>query len=139
MSLAWLLLQFLACALLIARAGLVLCRSADALAQAHGWGRGWVGLALLATVTSLPELAGFGVVMLGLVALSLVTGHRAPALLHVGVYSPLLLALYLLALKAVHAHEHQAAAPPVPAQRAAARHTWRSFGLAALVVLASDW
>ena len=32
-------------------------RSADALATAYGWGRGWVGLALLATVTSLPELA----------------------------------------------------------------------------------
>jgi cation:H+ antiporter len=55
--LAWLLLQFAGCAVLIARAGYVLSRSADALAEAHGWGRGWVGLALLATVTSLPELA----------------------------------------------------------------------------------
>jgi cation:H+ antiporter len=57
MSLGWLVLQFLVCALLIARAGFVLSRSADALAEAYGWGRGWVGLALLATVTSLPELA----------------------------------------------------------------------------------
>jgi cation:H+ antiporter len=57
MSLSWLLLQFALCAVLIARAGYVLSRSADALAQAYGWGRGWVGLALLATVTSLPELA----------------------------------------------------------------------------------
>ncbi|MCL4699565.1 MAG: sodium:calcium antiporter, partial [Burkholderiaceae bacterium] len=143
---AWLLVQFMVCAVLIARAGYVLSRSADALAEAHGWGRGWVGLALLATVTSLPELAsgisavafvdapnlavgnalgacvvnllflvvvdalqrhqpmyreasathllsaGFGVVMLGFVALSLLTGTRAPAVLHVGVYSPMLLA-----------------------------------------------
>jgi len=56
-TLAWLLLQFALCALLIGRAGFVLSRSADQLAEAYGWGRGWVGLALLATVTSLPELA----------------------------------------------------------------------------------
>lgn len=194
MSLAWLLLQFAGCAVLIARAGYVLSRSADALADAHGWGRGWVGLALLATVTSLPELAsgisavafvdapnlavgnalgacvvnllflvvvdalqrrqpmyreasathllsaGFGVVMLGLVALSLLTGTRAPAVLHVGVYSPLLLALYLLALKAVHAHERrarvaEATRPPAPA--GATRREWRRFGVAALVVVAA--
>lgn len=57
MTLAWLALQFAVCAVLIARAGYVLSRSANFLADAHGWGRGWVGLALLATVTSLPELA----------------------------------------------------------------------------------
>ena len=51
------LLQFGLCALLIARAGWTLSHSADRLAASHGWGRGWVGLALLGTVTSLPELA----------------------------------------------------------------------------------
>jgi len=194
-NLAWLLLQFAGCAVLIARAGYVLSRSADALAEAHGWGRGWVGLALLATVTSLPELAsgisavafvdapnlavgnalgacvvnllflvvvdalqrhqpmyreasathllsaGFGVVMLGFVALSLLTGTRAPAVLHVGVYSPLLLALYLLALKGVHAHERQAlqaaATTRPPALSGHTRREWRRFALAALVVLAA--
>jgi cation:H+ antiporter len=175
MTLGWLVLQFAVCAVLIARAGFVLSRSADALAQAHGWGRGWVGLALLATVTSLPELAsgisavahvgapnlavgnvlgacvvnllllvlvgvlrrrqaisrdarathllsaGFGALMLGFVALSLCTDARAAAVLHVGVYSPLLMALYLFALKVVHGHERramaaaaQAQAPPAP-------------------------
>ena len=195
MSLAWLLLQFALCAVLIARAGYVLSRSADALAQAYGWGRGWVGLALLATVTSLPELAsgisavalvdapnlavgnalgacvinllflvvvdalqrgqplyreasathllsaGFGVVMLGFVALSLLTGSRAPAVLHVGIYSPMLLVLYLLALKGVHDHERRALAPkaggPEPAPAGSKRQEWRRFGLAALVVLAA--
>ena len=198
MSLAWLIFQFAVCAVLIARAGYVLSRSADALADAYGWGRGWVGLALLATVTSLPELAsgisavavvdapnlavgnalgacvfnllflvvvdalqreqpmyreasathllsaGFGVVMLGFVALSLLTGTRAPAVLHVGIYSPMLLALYLLALKGVHGHERQARAPgtatrsPVPAGQT--RDEWRRFGLAAGVVLvAGSW
>jgi cation:H+ antiporter len=57
MTLAWLLAQLALCALLIARAGFVLSRSADRLAALYGWGRGWVGLALLASVTSLPELA----------------------------------------------------------------------------------
>ena len=195
MSLAWMLIQFTVCAVLIARAGYALSRSADALAGAYGWGRGWVGLALLATVTSLPELASgisavafvdapnlavgnalgacvvnllflvvvdalqrhqpmyreasathllsaaFGVVMLGFVALSLLTGARAPALLHVGIYSPMLLALYLLALKGAHAHERRAMAAgpatrsPVPAGQT--RDEWRRFGLAAGVVLAA--
>ncbi|WP_298831930.1 sodium:calcium antiporter [uncultured Piscinibacter sp.] len=196
MSATWLALQFLVCAVLIAGAGFVLSRSADRLADALGWGRGWVGLALLATVTSLPELAsgisavalvnapnlavgnalgacvvnlaflvvvdllqrrqpmyrhasaahllsaGFGVVMLGFVAMSLVTGSGAPALLHIGLYSPALLALYLLVLKSVFAHEqaqrHSAGDAPVErVAPAAVRREWRRFGLAASVVLAA--
>lgn len=195
MTLAWLVFQFAGCAVLIARAGYVLSRSGDALAAAHGWGRGWVGLALLATVTSLPELAsgvsavvfvdapnlavgnalgacvanllflvvvdalqrrqpmyreasathlltaGFGVVMLGFVAMSLLTGTRAPAVLHVGVYSPMLVVLYLLALKCTHAHERRACAVEATAHPLApagpTRHEWRRFGLSALVVLAA--
>jgi cation:H+ antiporter len=201
MTIGWLVLQFAVCAALIARAGFVLSRSADRLADAYGWGRGWVGLALLATVTSLPELAsgisavafvdapnlavgnalgacvvnlaflvvvdalqrhqpmyrdasathllsaGFGVVMMGFVAMSLLSGERAPAVLHVGVYSPMLLALYLLALKGVHGHESRAMAaaaghaalraPEAPQSR---RHEWRRFGLAAVIVLvAGSW
>jgi len=195
MTLGWLALQFVVCAALIGCAGFVLSRSADRLAQAYGWGRGWVGLALLATVTSLPELAsgisavtfvdapnlavgnalgacvvnlvflvvvdalqrrqpmyrhagtmhllsaGFGVVMLGFVAMSLLTGARAPAVLHVGVYSPLLLGLYLLALRSVHAHERAAMAQSAAGGPAVApegvRREWRRFGTAAVVVLAA--
>lgn len=196
MALTGLVLQFLLCAVLIAGAGFVLSRSGDALAEAHGWGRGWVGLALLATVTSLPELAsgvsavalvgapnlavgnalgacvvnlaflvvvdllqrqqpmyrrasathllsaGFGVVMLGFVAMSLVTGRGAPQFLGVGLYSPVLLVLYLLALRSVFAHEQsnrpgaEAAALERPAP-AAVRRQWQRFGTAALVVLAA--
>lgn len=190
-----LLLQFALCATLIAVGGFVLSRSADRLAAALGWGRGWVGLALLATVTSLPELAsgvsavtlvaapnlavgnvlgacvvnlaflvvvdtvqrrqpmfgaasathllsaGLGVVMLAFVALSLVTGARAPALLHVGVYSPVLIAFYLVALRSVFVHEQAqrvtAGAAPASYDRAAIRREWLRFGTAALVVLAA--
>lgn len=200
MTLAALALQFLLCAALIARAGFVLSRSADRLADMHGWGRGWVGLALLATVTSLPELAsgisavawvdapnlaagnalgacvvnlaflvvvdtlqrdqpmyrqastthllsaGFGVVMLGFVALGLVLGERAPAVVHVGLTSPLLLGLYLLALRGVHAHEQQARTAAVealqvaPTARASLQREWQRFGLAtAVVIIAGSW
>lgn len=195
-------LLFVLCAAAIAVAGFALSRSADALAEAHGWGRGWVGLALLATVTSLPELAtglsavawigapnlaignalgacvvnlaflvvvdalqrrqpmyreastthllsaGFGVVMLGLVTLALASGGAAPALLHVGLYSPVLLGLYLVALRCVLAHERAVhAGAPVAVHPQGARapggagvdtaRTWRRFGLAAAVVLAA--
>lgn len=192
MTAAWLVLQFLLCAVLIAVAGFVLSRSADRLAGAHGWGRGWVGLALLATVTSLPELAsgisavvlvdapnlavgnalgacvvnlaflvvvdllqrrqpmyhrasathllsaGFGVVMLGFVAMNLVTGRGAPFLLHVGLYSPVLLALYLLALKSVFRHEQANQQPAADdAGSVDVTREWRRFGTAAAVVLAA--
>lgn len=186
------LLLFGLCAAAIALAGTALCRSADALAAAHGWGRGWAGLALLATVTSLPELAsglsaaawlgaadlavgnvlgacllnlaflavvellrpqqpvyrhaspvhllsaGFTVVMLALVALGLAHGRALPGLFHLGLVSPLLLALYLLALRSVFVHEqaqarHTANAAPLPP--GATRQAAQRFALAAAVVL----
>jgi cation:H+ antiporter len=200
MSLGWLVFQFLLCAALIARAGYVLSDSADRLADAKGWGRGWVGLALLATVTSLPELASgisavtlvdapnlavgnalgacvfnlaflvvvdalqprqpiyrhasathllsaaFGVVMLGLAALGLIAGVRSPAVLNLGLVSPVLLALYLLALRSLRAHEGAAMALAAAAADRAVRaatpasvvpRAWRRFGVSALVVLAA--
>lgn len=59
-------LQFLLCAALIGVAGYGLCQSADRMAQATGLTGGWIGLALLATVTSLPRTR-FGHHMIGLV------------------------------------------------------------------------
>lgn len=50
-------LQFLLRAALIGVAGYWICQSADRIARATGLTGGWIGLALLATVTSLPELA----------------------------------------------------------------------------------
>jgi len=55
MTAVW--LQFAACAALIGLAGPVLSRSGDIIAEKTGLSRGWIGLILLATVTSLPELA----------------------------------------------------------------------------------
>ncbi len=50
-------LQFLACSALILVAGVRLSRYADIIAAKTGLGGSWVGVILLATVTSLPELA----------------------------------------------------------------------------------
>ena len=50
-------LQFLLCAALIGGAGYQLSRYGDAIAQRTGLSGSWIGVALLATVTSLPELA----------------------------------------------------------------------------------
>ena len=159
MSTLLLALQFALCAGLIARAGWVLSRSGDRIAALTGLSGGWVGLALLATATSLPELASgvsavallqapnlavgnalgacvfnlfflavldalqrheplyrrasdehllsaaFGVVMLGLVAMAVLMAEAMPSLLHVGVYIPLLLTMYLLALRSVHGRQ----------------------------------
>lgn len=196
MSLWTLLLQFALGAALIGRAGFVLSRSADRLARHHGWGRGWVGLAMLATVTSLPELsagvsavvwvdapnlavgdalgscvfnlvflvvidalqrgqpmyrdasathllsAAFGVVMLGFVTMSLLLARHAPTLFHVGLYSPIMIALYLVALANVSRFDRsieRPAAPPGETPIDATRE-WRAFALAAsVVVVAGAW
>jgi len=197
MTLALLALQFGLCALLIARAGHALCVSADRIATATGLSRGWVGLALLATVTSLPELASgisavaivdapnlavgnalgacvfnllflaiidalqrgqpifqrasaahllsaaFGVVMLGFVAMSLLLANDAPALLHLGLYSPVLLALYLLALRSVFAHERAMKLPDITAAEGPSpeprREVWRFLMAATVVLAAGTW
>jgi cation:H+ antiporter len=195
MTLAWTLVQFAACAAVIGRAGYVLSISADRIAAATGLTGGWIGVALLATVTSLPELASgisavtwleapnlavgnalgacvlnlfflavidtvqrrqpmypqasaahllsaaFGVVMGGFVALSLVMAERMPSMLNLGLYSPALLALYLVALRSVYAHEHGSAAegaqPRLSVLAPALRREWRRFGVAALAVIAA--
>jgi cation:H+ antiporter len=49
-------LQFAVCAALIGVAGFQLLRYGDVIAQRTGMSGSWIGLALLATVTSLPEL-----------------------------------------------------------------------------------
>jgi cation:H+ antiporter len=55
MTTTW--LSFLVCVLTIGIAGTLLTRYGDAIADKTGLGGSWIGLVLLATVTSLPELA----------------------------------------------------------------------------------
>lgn len=52
---AW--LAFLVCVILIVVAGVKLCHYGDVIADKTGLGGTWIGLVMVATVTSLPELA----------------------------------------------------------------------------------
>lgn len=161
-------LQFLLCAALIGGAGYQLSRYGDVIAQRTGLSGSWIGVALLATVTSLPELAtgissvavanapnlavgdalgscvvnlvflvvidsffrkepvwyrasqghvlasALGVVMLGFVLISLLM-HQfqgvavSPNRLQLGfaLATPVLLALYLVAMRTVFVYERQ--------------------------------
>ena len=156
-------LNLLLCIAAIGFAGARLSRYGDVIAEKTGMGRGWVGLILLATVTSLPELvtgvsavtiagvpdiavgdvlgscvfnlailvvvdflhpgesiysrasrghilsAGFGIVLIGAVAFSLLLARRGETLAigHIGAYTPLIIALYLLAMRTLHQYERR--------------------------------
>lgn len=64
-------LQFIACSLLILVSGAQLLRQGDRIARLTGLGGSWIGVVLLATVTSLPELVS---------GVTAVTGANAPNL-----------------------------------------------------------
>lgn len=195
-------LQLALCAALILAAGTRLSRYGDVIARHTGLGGGWIGLVLMASVTSLPELvtgiasvtvadvpdiavgnvlgacvlnlammvvldalhrhasiyqvasqghtlgAAFGIVMLGVVAFGMLA---APALDwrvgHVGLVTPALLALYLVAIRTIYQYERGAAvvaaaaaieaepAPEMTLRQAAMRYA----AAAAVVVGAALW
>jgi len=153
--------EFSVCATLIGMAGATLSRYADIISDKTGFSRGWIGLVLLATVTSLPELitgissvmladvpniavgdifgscvfnltilvvldfllreesvyrrasqghllsAGFGVVLIGFAGLNVLLADRtsAWAIGHVGPYTPVILLVYLIAMRAIFNYE----------------------------------
>jgi cation:H+ antiporter len=194
-------IQFVLCAALIGVAGFQLSRYGDTIARRTGLSGSWIGVALLATVTSLPELAtgitsvtiahapnlavgdalgscvvnlvflvvidfflrkepvwhrasqghvlagAFGVVMLGFTLVSLLMSHVMPlqglalatgaTQLGFGLTTPVLLALYLIAMRTVFAYERDHAVP-IAAESDAAMPALGSavirFSLAATVV-----
>lgn len=197
--------QFAACAGVIGAAGFQLSRYGDVIAQRTGLTGNWIGLALLATVTSLPELvtgiasvtvaqapnialgdalgscvvnllflvvidfifrkvpiwersgeghvlaAAFGVVMLGFALIGLLMGRMPPvsavsmAPIGFSMATPVILVLYLVAMRTVFAYER--AKPPAPHAVDAMgdalptlRQAIGRFALAAVVVvLAGLW
>lgn len=154
-------LKFAACAAMIGVAGPALTHYGDTIARLTGLSRSWIGLVLLATATSLPELftglsavtvadapdiavgdalgscvfnltmlvildvlsrdepifrrveqshaltAGFGVILIGLVGAALLIRRADPAfqLLHVGLYTPIFILLYLVAMRISFTYE----------------------------------
>jgi len=196
---AW--LQFLSCVAVIGFAGVKLSRYGDVIAEKTGLGGTWVGLVLLATVTSLPELitgissvtiakvpniavgdalgscvfnlliivvidflqrkesvytrahqghilsAAFGIVLIGLVAVNILLAQHGTrlAFYHVGLYTPILLLLYLLAMRTVFRYEqaHIAAYAEESAQRypevTLTQALLRYSSAAVVVVAAAAW
>lgn len=190
--------EFALCTLLIAVAGSRLSRYGDAIAEKTGLGGTWIGLILLATVTSLPELvtgasaitlasapniaigdalgscvfnlvllavvdfvsrgdsiyvrasqahllsAAFGVILIGFVGFSILL-HRDSlqwSLFHVGPYTPVIIALYAIAMRTVFRYERAQIAERV--EEAATRYpdiTLRQalagYSVAAAVVVAA--
>lgn len=149
------------CTSVIVYAGTRLCKYGDIIAEKTGLGGTWIGVVLLASVTSLPELvtgissvtyagvpdiaignligacvfnmlilaildaiyrpmpvlskalqgnilsAGFGIFLLSTVAISLVLGNRIFPLGWIGLYTPLLVLIYLFAMKLVYLYERR--------------------------------
>src|SRR5688572_21061561 len=50
---------------------------------------------------------GFGLLLIGVAGVGLVADHRLPALGWIGLYSPVLLALYFVAMRVIFTHERQ--------------------------------
>lgn len=152
---------FALCLLVIGFAGARLSLYGDVIAGRTGLSGSWIGLVLLATATSLPELmtglssvtlaetpniavgdvlgscvfnlailvvvdflhrresvyrrarqghilsAGFGVILIGLVGFNILLGPRAPSAFAVGIYTPVIFVMYLVAVRAVYLYEKQ--------------------------------
>jgi cation:H+ antiporter len=159
LAVIWLSLS--ACLAVIGFAGVRLSRYGDIIAEKTGLSRGWVGLIMLATVTSLPELvtgltavtiakvpdiavgdilgscvfnlliivlldflyrresiytrarlgnvlsAGYGIALIGFAGLNLLLDRAGsiPSIGHVGLYTPVILLLYLLAMRSLYRYE----------------------------------
>lgn len=195
--LPWLKLAL--CAALIGFAGPVLTHYGDIIARLTGFSRTWIGLVLLATATSLPELftgisavtiadapniavgdvlgscvfnlmmlvvldalsrdepvyrrieqghiltAGFGVILIGSAgALLLLSGNGLGfQFLHVSIYTPFIIVLYLIAMRAAFVYERRTKSPPpiikdettVTLTTALTRYA----AAAAVVVVAGTW
>src|SRR3989344_4484849 len=130
-------LQFAVCAGLIGAAGYQLSRYGDAIAQRTGLSGSWIGLTLVASVTSLPELA---------TGITSVTIANTPNLAVGNALGSCVLNLvFLVAMRAVFAYERShPAAPPadtVPPTNNAAptlpslRQAATRFAMAAAIVV----
>ncbi len=161
MNIIELWLSFLLCFAIITFAGYALSRYGDILAEKTGISSSWIGLTLLATATSLPELAtgisavtvvnvpdiavgdvlgstvfnllilvfldalyqretiysraaqghilsaALGALLIGFTGFSLILDQAgmSPAWGHVGVYTPIIVLVYLAAMRSIHRYE----------------------------------
>ncbi|WP_455220791.1 sodium:calcium antiporter [Kaarinaea lacus] len=193
--------QFAVCAFVITIAGVRLSRYGDAIADKTGLGGTWIGVIMLATVTSLPELvtgissvvfaatpdiaagdvlgscvfnlliivildymyrpisvyskasqghilsAAFGVMLIGITGFNILLSSRGNNLqfLHIGLYTPVILVFYFIAMRTVFRYEKIQMAkfavleedqyPDLTLQQAVVRYVIAAF----LVVLAGSF
>ncbi len=191
-------LEFALCAAMIGMAGPVLTHYGDVIARLTGLSRTWIGLALLATATSLPELftgisavtvahapniavgdvlgscvfnlvmlvlldelsrgepmyrridqghvltAGFGVILIGAAGAFLLLSQEAlnVQILHISGYTPFIIVLYFVAMRAAFVYERRALRPPpIIKERDVTLRTAiiRYSAAAAVVVVAGTW
>lgn len=169
-------IAFIICTAVIVYSGTGLAKYGDIIAEKTGLGRSWIGLVLLASVTSLPELvtglssvtyvgvpdiaagdvlgscvfnlfilagiglvyrtqllspketcghvlsAGFGILLLGLIVLGLLLKNHIPVIGWIGVYSPVVLIVYLVAMKALFSYEKRRPAVVLEAEAVALQY-----------------
>lgn len=194
-------LQLLLCLTVIGYAGYFLSRYGDIISDKTGMSASWVGLILLSTATSLPELvtgisavtaanapdiavgdvlgstvfnllilvvmdalykretlygraaqghilsASLGTILIAFAGFSLLLDHAglSPRIGHVGFYSPFIVLVYLVAMRAVYSYERRTLADytEVSAERypgVTLRSAIKGYTLAALaVVIAGSW
>ena len=157
-------LEFIGCAAVIVFCGYKLSIYGDMIAEKSGLGRAWIGLILMAGVTSLPELingvssvalagvpdiaagdimgscifnlsiiaimdalhgpepifskadtghilsAGFGIILIGVASMSILLGDSIPALGYVGLYTPIIVLVYFVAVRSIYFFEKKSLA-----------------------------
>jgi cation:H+ antiporter len=187
---------FFVCVALIVIAGVKLSRYGDIIAEKTGLGGTWIGLVMVATVTSLPELTtsiasvtvaavpdialgdvlgscvfnllivvvldlmhrgesvysrasqghilggAFGVMLIGFTGFNILLSANGASLAigHVGIYSPVILIIYAIAVRTLYRYERRQIAefPGVAVERhgdISIQHAALHYGLAAIVVV----
>ncbi|MDO8427016.1 MAG: sodium:calcium antiporter [Deltaproteobacteria bacterium] len=185
---------FIACAAVIVAGGMGLSKYGDVIAEKTGLGRAWIGMILLASVTSLPELtngissvtiaavpdiaagdimgscvfnlltlalldpidkaspifrkagqshllsSAFGIALLGVASVSIMLGPLIPSFYHIGLYTPLIIFVYLAGIKLVYLYEKKVLREFVAVERAlyphiTARRAVFMYSLNALIVV----
>lgn len=194
-------IELLFCLSIIGYAGYLLSRYGDIIAEKTGVSASWVGLILLSTATSLPELVtgisavtvahapniavgdvlgstvfnlailvlldalykretlysraaqghllsvSLGSLLIAFAGFSLLLDHAgmSPSFWHIGFYSPLIVLVYLVAMRAVYSYEHRTLSEytEVSAERypdVTLNSAIKGYGQAAIaVVLAGSW
>lgn len=192
-------LTFILCSGVIVYCGSNLSRYGDVIAEKTGMGRAWIGLILMAGVTSLPELitgissvtiadtpdialgdvmgscvfnlsiialmdmfhgrkpifsesepghsliAGFGLMLIGLASLSVLINRQIPVFAHMGLYTPVLMALYGIGIRSIFLFQKRQIAelvetatlryPDLSARKAAGKYAIN----AVIIVGAATW